>query len=129
MVRLDIISLVLRVVMWALKEILLGLDGGEVLSSRDRRHRVHIHNLTIPRASQNGELTLPLILTLLIKFGGLLRQIISQIYPKATLSVNLAHSYSLEITIGATILIGNKDFGQMIDSVRVFELLRPSSSY
>ena len=129
MVRLDIIPLMLRVVLRALKEVLLGLDGREVLSSRDRGQRVEVRHLTITRASQNGELTLPLILTLLIKFGGLLGQVICQIYPKATLSVNLAHPNSLEIKIDDTLLICNKDFGQMINSVWVLELLRPSSSY
>jgi hypothetical protein len=111
MVRLDITPLVLRVVLRALKEVLLGLDGREVLSSRDRGQRVEVRHLTITRASQNGELTLPLVLTLLIKFGGLLGQVICQIYPKATLSVNLAHPNSLEITIDGTLLICNKDFG------------------
>ena len=73
---------------------------------------------------------MPLVLTLLIKFGGLLGQVICQIYTKATLSVNLAHPDSrLEITINAALLIGHKDFGQMVDSVWVFELLRPGSSY
>ena len=72
---------------------------------------------------------MPLVLTLLIKFGGLLGQVICQIYPKATLSVNLAHPNSLEIPIDAALLICHKDFGQMVDSVWVFELLRPGSSY
>ena len=129
MVRLGIIPLVLRVILRALKEVFLGLDGREVLSSRDRGQRVEVRQLTITRASQNGELTLPLVLTLLIKFGGLLGQVICKINPKATLCVYLAHPNSLEITIDGTLLICNKDFGQMIDSVGVFELLRPGSSY
>ena len=128
-VRLDIIPLMLRVILRTLKEVLLGLDGREILPSRDRGQRVEVRQLTIPRASQDGELTLPLVLTLLIKFGGLLGQVICQINTKATLSVNLAHPNSLEIPIDGALLICNKDFGQMIDSVGVFELLRPSSSY
>ena len=48
MVRLDIVSLMLRVVLRAFKEVLLGLDGWEVLSSRHRRQRVEFRHLTIP---------------------------------------------------------------------------------
>ena len=47
MVRLDIIPLMLRVVLRALKEVLLRLDGWEVLSSRHRRQRVEFRHLTI----------------------------------------------------------------------------------
>lgn len=68
-------------------------------------------------------------MTLLIEFGGLLGQVICQIDSKATLSVDLAHPNSLEIPINAALLICHKDFGQMVDSIWVFELLRPGSSY
>ena len=69
-------------------------------------------------------------MTLLIEFGGLLGQVICQIDPKATLSVDLAHPDSrLEITIDTALLVCHKDFGQMVNPVRVFELLRPGGSY
>ena len=66
---------------------------------------------------------------MLIEFGGLLGQVVCQIDTKATLSVDLAHPDSrLEITIDAALLICDKDFGQMVDPVRVLELLRPGGS-